>query len=194
MQIVPRRNTPIALTRLPSLIDAGFRAANHPISATQRANLAVIAAVETAGGRSAQNFNIGNITANELYSGRAWRPPWFDPNEASGNERYERLHDEMLAGRAPRAFRAYTSELEGATDFARVLVRSFPRVLAAADSRDAERLRWALAQKYSTDYDRPGVVDAIRKYQRAFGIEASTGAGAVLLLLLAAWLLSRRKA
>jgi len=58
----------------------------------------------------------------------------------------------MLANRAPLAFRAYDSHEQGAADFVRKLRHSFPEVLAAADTGDADTFREALSKKYSHDY------------------------------------------
>jgi hypothetical protein len=119
-----------------------------------------------------------------------WRPPWFDPNEARGNPRNERLHLEMLAGRAPSAFRAYASREEGARDFARVLARSFPEVMRAALVPNAESFRAALARKYSRDYSNPNATKAIAQLMSEYGIKPTAGAAGglvVVALLYLAW-------
>jgi len=107
--------------------------------------------LETARGKSVQNFNLGNISAGESFEGNAWRPPWFTPDDDS--DRNVKLHQAMLEGRAPRAFRAYDTLEAGAADFMRQLHRTFPEVLDAAADGDPTGFRDALAQKYSKDYE-----------------------------------------
>lgn len=171
MNVVPRTRTPIPLDDIPRAISLGFASIGKPLSPVQRANLAVLVAIETGQGASAQNHNLGNITASESYSGDAWRPPWFDAAEAAGNEKHERLHAAMLEGRAPKAFRAYPSREEGARDFARTIVRDFPEVFAAADARDPDAFRRALGKAYSRDYaSNAAVTETIRKLQAKFGL------------------------
>jgi len=109
--------------------------------------------IETARGASVQNNNLGNISAGRSWPNDAWRPPWFDlEGGTAATDRNVALHEAMLRGQAPEAFRAYTSLEMGALDFVRTLKGSFPEVLAAAQSGDATAFRDALAQKYSKDY------------------------------------------
>jgi hypothetical protein len=153
----------------------------------QRMMLAVLASIETARGGSVQNFNIGNISAGPSYAGAVWRPPWFDPNEAQGNPRLERLHNEMLAGRAPSAFRAYDTSDEGARDFARQLKRNFPEVLQAALVPNADAFRVALSQRYSKDFANPQATAGLAQLMKEYGISTTGGAvgsGLVALVLL----------
>jgi len=192
--IVPRVRTPISPAALPEVVSGGFAAIGRSLTATQRVNVAVLVAVETSSGASCYGWNLGNVTASERYEGSAWRPPWFDPGEAAGDPRLERLHALMSAGKAPAAFRAYGSQAEGAADFARVLVRDFPEVLEAASSPDADGFRRALAQRYSTDYaSGAAIVDTIQRLQRRYGLvgSASTSGGLALLLFLL-WAARRR--
>ena len=126
MIVVPRTRTPLDLQAFPGLISDAFDRIGRPLSHTQRANLAVIAALETGRGKSVQNFNIGAISAAPSYQFEVWRPPWFEPPTPDTTARNRHLHAEMKAGRAPSAFRAYDSAAEGAEDFARVLLKTFP--------------------------------------------------------------------
>ena len=200
--VVPRTPTPIAQASLPGLIADAFAGESLPLPGIARMMLAVLSAIETARGRATNNHNIGNITASETYTGAIFRPAWFelDPGALQRGEINPRLvflHGEMLANRAPRAFRAYASFDEGARDFARVLVRSFPEVLRAATTPNAENFRAALAQKYSRDYaKRPEeTAKSLRQLMKEFGLTESSGAGslAVLaLILVATWLVVRR--
>lgn len=178
MIVVPRQNTPIAKASIPDAVRAGFeqvfgRAPNR----NELANLSALVAIETAAGKSVQNHNFGNITAAESYSGKAWRPPWFEV-DADSSDRDLHLHQEMLKNRAPRAFRAYDSAAAGAHDFARILKVSFPEVLAAADGPGGEPFCEALAQKYSRDYaNNPAAAENLRKLWIDFGGTSPFGGG-----------------
>lgn len=108
--------------------------------------------IETARGSSLMNNNFGNISASEKYQGQAWRPPWFNPPTDTTSERNRHLHEEMKAGRAPSAFRAYDTPEQGSLDYVRQLQRSFPEVVQAAGTGDVNSFRLALSQKYSKDY------------------------------------------
>lgn len=110
--------------------------------------------IETARGTSLITNNFGNISASEKFAGKAWRPPWFPEPTDTTSERNRHLHAEMLANRAPRAFRAYDSPEQGAIDYVRQLTRTFPEVVSAAGTGDVNAFREALSQKYSKDYAR----------------------------------------
>lgn len=146
------------------------------------------------------NHNIGNITASERFDGAVWRPPWFelDPGALQRGEvspKLVELHEAMLRGQAPSAFRAYPSADDGARDFARVLAKNFPEVLRAARVPNAENFRKALAEKYSHDYRNPAATKSLAALMRDFGITSASGAvgGVVaLLVLFAAYRLLRR--
>ncbi len=195
MLVVARSPTPLSQSAFPGLIEQAFQAEQAPLRGVQRMMLAVLASIETGRGRAIQNHNVGNITAGPNYAGAVWRPPWFDPAEAASSERLARLHQEMLAGRAPAAFRAYDSRDEGARDFARVLLRSFPEVMRAALIPNAERFRAALAEKYSPDYRNPKTGEALAQLMREYGITTTNaGAGGLFVaafLLWVAWRFSR---
>lgn len=196
MLVVARTPTPVAQSALPGLIAAGFEAESIPLPGISRMMLAVLVSIETARGRSVMNHNLGNISAGPSFPGTVWRPPWFDPAEAQASPRLQTLHQEMLAGRAPSAFRAYESREAGARDFARTLKRDFPEVLRAATVANAENFQAALSQKYSRDFARAGVAESLAKLMREFGITAAGGAvasGVVsLVLLFLAWTLLRK--
>lgn len=124
--------------------------------------------IETARGNSIQNFNFGNITVPESYSGKAWRPPWFEVTPES-SERNKTLHEAMLAGKAPKAFKAYDSADEGALDYLAFTKRVFPGVLVAAKSGDADTFRKELAKGYSKEYENPKATATIATFQSEFG-------------------------
>jgi len=184
---VPRTRTPISLEVIPALVERGFRAIGKSIAPLQRVNLAALVAIETARGRSVVANNIGNISAAESYPGPIWRPPWFaDPSHPT--------HAQMLAGRAPRAFRAYATPEDGARAFAALLSSpNYARLMRAANQPDAVVFLRALSERYSPDYG-PQHAPTLRALQRDFGLGSlpgATGGGSdlatLLLLGLIAW-------
>jgi hypothetical protein len=152
MQVVPRRNTPVTAADAKSAVSAAYRSelGHDPNLTLELPLLMSLVWIETARGKSVQNFNLGNISSGESFQGNAWRPPWFEPEDDSA--RNVQLHQAMLDGKAPKAFRAYDSLDAGATDFMHQLKRSFPEVLEAAADGNPTGFRDALAEKYSKDY------------------------------------------
>jgi hypothetical protein len=168
MNIVPRRNTPVsARDALRAVGDSYAAELGRRATSTALALILALVWVETARGRSVQNFNLGNITASEAYSGDAWRPPWFEP-ASDADQRTIRLHEAMERGEAPRAFRAYSSLDQGARDFVRSLRRDFPDVLASAELGDPDAFRVELSRKYSKDYEDPASTASIAQFQTEF--------------------------
>lgn len=154
MNVVPRRNTPVSARDARTAVLSAYRATfgTNPGDDALALLLALVW-IETARGKSVQNWNLGNISASPSYPNDAWRPPWYDlEGGTAATERNIALHEAMLKGQAPSAFRAYPSLEFGALDFVRSLKGSFPEVLRAAETGDATAFRDALAQKYSRDY------------------------------------------
>lgn len=186
---VPRTSTPLAFTELPGLLSRAFEALGSPLTTTQSVNLACLVGIETAKGTKCMNYNVGNITASPHWTGKAWRPPWFDADEAQSDARLASLHEAMKNGQAPSAFRAYDSLEAGIADFAHCLTHMFPEVLEAAKETDANRFRLALGQKYSHDYiSNAAVTKTIEKLQAVLGLAAGGVAGGGGLVLLAFWI------
>lgn len=145
MQIVPRQPTPISAEHARDALLAAMPALNRPTAAL----LLALIWVESGRG-NLMNWNAGNITASSSWPGKAWRPPWF---EASSDPHLAELHERMLAGTAPSAFRAYDSATQGFADFVGVLKRQFSSVLAAASTGDPAAFVAALHDSgYSRDY------------------------------------------
>ncbi len=145
MRIVPIVHTPMTAVHARDALLAA-------LPALDRASAALLLGliwVETGRG-NLLNWNAGNITASDKWPGDAWRPPWF---ESSSNPHLAELHERMLNGQAPSAFRAYDSAAQGFADFAGTLKRQFPSVLAAAATGDATAFVGALHDSgYSRDY------------------------------------------
>lgn len=165
MNVVPRVRTPISAGDAARSVVASYHElfGNDP---TKPALVAVLSLVwlETGRGESVQNNNLGNLSAGDSFPGDAWRPPWFDFDGGTAvTEQNIRLHEKMLRGEAPKAFRAYATREAGALDFVRQLRGAFPEVLAAAELSDPEAFRVALSQKYSHAYDDPKFTTSFRQ-------------------------------
>jgi hypothetical protein len=148
MQIVPAVATPITAEQARVALVAAMPGIDRETGSL----LLALVWIETARGHL-MNWNAGNITAGPRWEGLAWRPPWFELEDAQSSPKLLELHERMLRGTAPSAFRAYSSLLEGFQDFARVLRGQFPTVLAAAATGDARAFVTALHDSgYSRDY------------------------------------------
>ena len=191
---VPRTATPLDFHAIPGLLLRAFEAIGAPLTTTQSVNLACLVGIETGQGTKCMNYNVGNITASPHWTGKAWRPPWFEADEAASDARLASLHEAMLRGTAPSAFRAYDSLEAGIADFAHVLTRNFPEVLEAAKETDANRFRLALGQRYSHDYISNSAVTAtIEKLQKALGLAVgAVGGGGLVIFALLLWRAYRR--
>jgi len=168
VNVVPRITTPIGESEAASVVVRAY----HELfgrDPTKRALVSMLSLIwiETARGGAVKNNNLGNITSSETRNGDAWRPPWFDfdgGDPAAMTDRNLALHEKMLQGQAPRAFRAYGSAELGAADFVRQLRSSFPEVLEAAELGDPDVFRIALSQKYSKDYADPRATKSFAEF------------------------------
>ena len=124
--------------------------------------------IETGAGKSMKNFNAGNISASSKYTGKVWRPTWFAEPTADTSPRDRDLHEKMLKGQAPSAFRAYDSLAQGFQDFVAQLQHTFPEVLVNAETGTPDTFRQALAQKYSHDYSNPKATATFTSLWRDF--------------------------
>jgi hypothetical protein len=164
MQVVPAVPTPITAEQARVALVAAMPGIDRETGAL----LLALVWIETARGHL-MNFNAGNITASDKWPGNAWRPPWFELSDAASSPHLLELHEKMLHGKAPSAFRAYGSQLEGFEDFARVLKAQFPSVLAAAATGDARAFVQALHDSgYSRDYS-PAHVPNMTSLQAELG-------------------------
>lgn len=190
MIVVPRVTTPLPMEVIPDLIEGAFHVLGTRITPAQKVNLASLVAIETDRGKSIQNGNVGNISAPPSYTGKVWRPPWFEVNESSPASMLA-LNRKMLDGKAPSAFRAYDSVQVGAVDFARLLLSApYAALMRAADGHDVDAFRRELARRYSPDYENAAVTRSLEKLRAELG-GASPGAGGafalVVVLLSLAW-------
>lgn len=138
MNIVPMHTTPFGAAELrTALLAAGVPAADLHWAMGQ-------IALETATGSQAQNWNVGNITANKSYGGAAWVAPWVDNPQHS-------VYPEWSKGRAPTWFRAYSSLAEGAADYWRRLKGDFPEIIAAWRTGAPLEVFRAIRRRYMPD-------------------------------------------
>lgn len=189
MIVVPMTNTPIAFKAIPGIVKEAItkELGSEPDSTTIN-NLSALIALEVGRGKSLHNHNLGNISVAESFTGKAWRPPWFEITDSSSALNKFR-HSEMLKGRAPRAFRAYDSITEGAGDWARRMRTTFRDALDAAGG-STEAFRLALSKGYSHEYADPKSGVTLAALVKEFGGDPGTnllpttgrGVGAGLLL------------
>ena len=197
MQVVAAVSTPISAEHARDALVAAMPGIDRESAAL----LLSLIWVETGRG-NLQNWNAGNITAGPQWTGMAWRPPWFEDTHGTwaGNPKLTDLHDRMLAGTAPSAFRAYNSATEGFADFVRVLHNNFASVLDAARSGDPATFVQALHDSgYSRDYTaahiptftslRAMFAPLVVHLPEGAGVEA--GIGGALAFVAAIWLGSR---
>lgn len=168
MNIVPRINTPLSQSATKAALEEAL--GDESIAATVDivALLAALIWIETGAGRSCQNFNVGNITASASFPGNAWRPPWFE-SDPEASPRNRDLHEKMLRGQAPSAFRAYGELDEGMRDFVHRVKVDFPEVLASAATGDPDAFRIALSRKYSHDYANIEATRTLASVMKDFG-------------------------
>lgn len=164
-----------------SVTDAQLRAAVDrlapDISRQQRAHLLALIVLETA--RRPRNWNLGNLAASQSYqqdpSNLFWRPPWYEVNEDS-SERDLRLHQMMLDGLEPSAFRAYP-DLDAGLRALLKLLRSgrYDRLWHARGPR-----QWLEAQRetgYTPALDVNSTLPGFTSLVQHFGGSASRGVG-----------------
>lgn len=90
--------------------------------------------IENGNGESIHNHNLGNLIVPLSQQGGPipfWRPPWFEVGPES-SERHKELHELMLAGEEPSAFRAFGSFEEGLSFYVKRVRERFPSLLRAS--------------------------------------------------------------
>ena len=132
MNIVPRDSTPQPLETIASeLRDAYAAELGRAPDATTAELLTAQILIETANGESIKNHSPGNISASARWPGDAWRPPWFEAPTDATSPRNRQLHADMLANKAPSAFRSFPTFAAGMRDYVGTLQRQFPTILVA---------------------------------------------------------------
>lgn len=188
MQIVPAVRTGMSAQQARDALLAALPGLDRETAAL----LLALVWVETGAG-GLMNFNAGNISAGVSWPGLAWRPPWFD-------DVTHPQHARMLAGKAPSAFRAYSSAADGFADFVRVLRSQFQSVLSAAAGGNPAAFVSALHDSgYSKDYN-AAHVPSFTKLQHQFQplvshlpAGAAAGVGLLLVALAGLYALNRNR-
>jgi|GEM_PF-4280711 len=112
-------------------------------------------------GRAVIEHNWGNVSVTAGPDVDYWRPPWFDleavnampdnvPGGGFGAEvtndkkaRYLRLHADMLAGKAPSAFRAFPDDVSGLASFLKTVKPSMYDAAATGDPAQFAAAYWS---------------------------------------------------
>ena len=116
--------TPVSKEQAATFVVDGLRAKLGREPSEQEAVYTfALAWVESGRGQSIYQHNPGNVSCYDDgrgWSGDFWRPPWYP---AQHDPKYDYLHQRMLDGKAPRAFRAYPDAQSGWNDYLREVVR-----------------------------------------------------------------------
>lgn len=155
MPEVPRQRSPATEAELAAVLVRAHAAVFGAVPTRKRATLLLSQwFLETGRGKSIFNNNVGNLTATNQSTQNFWRPPWFeappyDEADTAGfgsdaPRRLERLHELMLQGKAPSAFRAFVDLEEGATAYMRLLRSRYPGILKAATTGSARQFATAV--------------------------------------------------
>ena len=176
MHEVPRIRTPVSESAAASSLVAALAASGeHPHQREAQLLLAQLW-LETGRGSSCNNFNVGNITASDKYEGGAFRPAWYTV-DASSSTQMRSLHELMLAGKAPRAFRAYATLETGMGDYVHQLATTFKSIVDAARTGDALATATAIkTSRYTPDIDPPAVAHSLDSIAREFAARGTFAA------------------
>lgn len=176
MNVVTRKNTPVSAQDCVTALEQAWNPAYGILTRELATSLLALCFIETGSGKSMQNYSPGNITAGNSWQGDAWRPPWFteqpsSPPDGVSQAAWQRnvtLHDQMLKGQAPSAFRAFPALIEGFEDFTKTLVKQFPDVVEAGREGNADSFRVALSKRYSGDYKNPKATQTFQQLFQTF--------------------------
>lgn len=144
MSEVPATATPLSRDATAAAFLPAYAQAFGALPDRNRAELLLaLVWLENANGKAIIQHNWGNL-ATKPNGGDYWRPPWFDLAavealpDGGKKSRLLDLHQRMLNGAAPEAFRAFASHELGAAAWLRLLQKpGMSGVLAAASSGDA---------------------------------------------------------
>lgn len=153
MAEVPATVTPLTVDTAAYSLQVAAQAADLYLTRAGALLLLALIWVETGRGQKTRQHNVGNVMARgyrtsgveySVWSGDYWRPEWFDDQSSS-------LYQKMLDGKAPSAFRAYVSLVDGMSDYVAILLNK-PEVISAANRGDVPQFVAELARSYSPDY------------------------------------------
>jgi hypothetical protein len=157
MPEIPRVSTPIseaaAADELVHALEAQGETPNQAQAALLLAQLIFEGAIV-----ACKNHNVGNITTTSDASKDFFRPIWFDLADPeipalkpADKAKIVALHEQMVKGKAPRAFRSYDDFTAGFHDYVWELIHQFPDIIAAARRGDADAMAAAVKKHYTPD-------------------------------------------
>lgn len=161
--LVPRTPTPLSRDATAALFLPAYQNVFGSEPDRDRAELLLaLLWLENANGQAIIQNNWGNLSARPSDAIDYWRPTWFDLEEVEAlpestqaerakKTRLRGLHDRMVAGTAPSAFRAFPSQAAGLDAWLRLLANR-KVILDAASSGDPVRFAHAIySSHYCTD-------------------------------------------
>ena len=173
MPEVPRMRTPITMADASRQLVRAFAARGVALDRDQAALILAQVALETRQGNSCDNHSPGNITAHEQGQREFFRPAWYIIDATSSPKLID-LHNQMLQGKAPNAFRSFNSFEQGFDDYAGELAGRFHAIVNAAATGDALQVAGAIRSSGYT----PGInltqvaasLDSLRRQFLAAGL------------------------
>lgn len=157
MSEVPAKATPLTRDATAALLVPAYVEVFGEAPDQARAELLLaLIWIENANGQSIIQNDWGNLATKPSLGGDYWRPPWFDLDQVEAmpdgakKARLLDLHQRMLDGKAPEAFRAFATQQDGLRAWLRLLATPGMRpILTAASSGDAVAFAHAI---FSTRY------------------------------------------
>lgn len=153
MAEVPATATPLAASETaPAFLTAWAQVFGGAPTRSQAEWLLAFLWNENAKGRAFIQHNWGNLSTSGN-SGDYWRPPWFDPAKFEllpepKRSLYRSIHERMLRGEEPSAFRAFSSHEIGAIVWLERLRDNFPSILEASRKNSAVAMQDAIFQSH----------------------------------------------
>lgn len=168
MPEVPRVRTTINVTVAAAALVAALRAAGEEPHRQEAELLLGQLWLETGRGAACDNHNVGNITSGSRWTGNFFRPVWYTVTPES-SPHLQHLHEQMLAGKAPSAFRAYADFEHGFSDYVANLLHTFPGIVLGARSADAMAVSQAIRSSgYNPDNPVAPTAASLASLQREF--------------------------
>lgn len=167
MREVPRTRTPISAELAAASLQSALEAAGETPNRDECQLLLAQVWFETGRGKECDNRNVGNIMAGPKWGGDFFRPAWFEV-DASSTPKLVQLHELMLKGEAPNAFRSYDDVTHGFSDYVAQLMHTFPSILAAARAGDAQTMGTAIRTSGYTPDAPSSMGSTLASLQREF--------------------------
>lgn len=146
---VPATVTPLSSAETaPAFLSAWANVFGGKPSITEAEWLLAFLWNENAKGKAIVQHNWGNLSSSGQ-SGDFWRAPWFDRAKVEAMDEprrtlYLNIHERMLRGEEPSAFRAFPDHATGARTWLQRLRDRFPSILRAAKADSAVAMQDAI--------------------------------------------------